>query len=292
MFITINNRFIINRRVGRGSFGDVYLGHDKDTHKIVALKLEHNSNKLMLEHEYNVYQQISHKGMKIPKIWWYGLEGEYRVIVMDFLGDSLDGLLKRCNNHFSLKTTIMIGIQIFDLLHHLHRCNFIHRDIKPENFLIGIGEERHFIYMIDYGLAKQFKDNRRFHMKMVTGKKLVGTARYASINSHNGIGISRRDDLESLIYLLIYCIRGNLPWQGLPGNTREEKYEAIKQSKMTTSNRSLTNGLPEELFFFLDHVKSLSFRDKPNYKYLRDLLVNIMKSNHFEMDYKYDWTTQ
>ena len=288
MEILVNNRYVINKQVARGSFGIVHMGYDKQTKQLVAIKLEPQSGKKMLEHEWHVYQQIISPSVKIPKVHWFGTEGEYRVMVMDYLGDSLEALFNRCGRRFSLKTTIQIGIQIFDLLHHLHRCNFIHRDLKPENFLIGIHHQRHYVYMIDYGLAKPYKRDR-VHMKQVEGKKLVGTARYASLNSHKGIEISRRDDLESLLYLMVYFVRGELPWQGLPGKTREQKYEAIKQSKLATSSRALTQGLPEQLYFFLEHVRSLAFKEKPNYTYLRSLLMEMLNHHHLRMDYKYDW---
>ena len=243
----------------------------------------------MLEHEYSVYSKVCNPVCNIPKIFWYGNEGEYRVMVMEYLGDSLEALLNRCGRKFSLKTTIMIGIQIFNLLEHLHRYNYIHRDLKPENFLIGINKKRHFIHMIDFGLCKRYKNERRQHMKKITGKKLVGTARYASINSHNGIELSRRDDLESFIYLLIYLRKGNLPWQGMPGRNREEKYESIRQRKIKTSTEALCQDMPKQIYYFLNHVKSLEFKEKPKYDYLRSLLIEIMTENNYKMDFQYDW---
>lgn len=288
--ILINNKYVINQKIGKGSFGDVHIGYHRDTREPVAIKLEHQSKKIMLEHENSVYHEICGIGnAHIPKIYWYGNEGEYRVMVMEALGDSLETLFNKCNRHFSLKTTVMIGLQIFDLLEHLHRCGFIHRDLKPENFLIGLRDNRHFIYMIDFGLTKRYKNQLNVHTKMITGKKLVGTARYASINSHNGIELSRRDDLESLIYLLVYFLKGSLPWQGLPGRTREEKYEIIKQRKVNTTTRALCVDMPSEFVYFLDHVRSLEFKEKPNYKYLRSLLVKLFDSNGLIMDYHYDW---
>ena len=161
----------------------------------------------------------------------------------------------------------------------MHSKCYLHRDIKPENFMIGINQNRNHVYMIDFGLAKRFKNNNNIHMCVKTGKKLVGTARYASINCHKGIEMARRDDLESFIYLLIYMLKGKLPWQGLPGRNREEKYEHIKQSKIATTTKALCSGCPIEFFYFLDHVKSLKFKEKPNYRYLRYLLLNIMKNN-------------
>jgi len=289
--ILINNRYSINKKVGKGSFGDVHLGYDKKTGNMVAIKLEYYQRRSTLDHEYKIYNEVCGKktNCHIPKIYWYGHEGDYRVMVMEFLGNSLESLLNTCGRKFSLKTTTMIGIQLLTLLQQLHTCNFIHRDLKPENFLIGINQQRFFIYMIDFGLCKRFKDNERRHMKLNTGKKLVGTARYASVNSHKGIELSRRDDLESLLYLLIYFRKGHLPWQGMPGNSREEKYERIKNKKIETTTGELCKDMPKQFEHFFDHVKSLKFKEKPNYKYLFSLLVSVMEENNYRMDYRYDW---
>lgn len=286
--ILVGGKYVISQKVGKGSFGDVHLGFNRETREPVALKLEHQSKKVMLEHENNVYQAIR-PGAHIPKIYWYGTEGEFRVMVMEYLGDSLEALFNKCNRCFTLKTTLMIGLQIFDLLEHIHRCGYVHRDLKPENFLIGTAANRQYIYMIDFGLTKRYKNEQNVHTKMSTGKKLVGTARYASINSHNGIELSRRDDLESLLYLMVYFMKGCLPWQGLPGRTREEKYEIIKQRKISTTPRALCANMPIEFVYFLDHVRSLEFKEKPNYKYLRSLLTTLFDSNSYHMDYLYDW---
>lgn len=288
--ILINNRYSIKKKIGKGSFGEVHMGIDKITGLPVAIKLEHQTNKPMLQHEYAVYQQIRSPTGRIPKVFWFGKEGEYRVMVLEYLGDSVESLFNHCGRKFSLKTTLQIGIQIFDLLEHLHRHNFIHRDLKPENFLIGTGNNRNYIYMIDFGLAKRFKNNNKVHMNISSGKKLVGTARYASVNSHNGIELSRRDDMESLVYLMIYFLKGILPWQGLPGNTREEKYEAIKQHKNHMNIATLCTGVPEEFYHFLTHVRSLDFKEKPNYSYLRTLLFNISRKHQIKLDYHYDWS--
>ena len=118
--------------------------------------------------------------------------------------------------------------------------HFIHRDIKPDNFLIGYqGKKQGLCYVIDFGLAKRFRDPKTgHHIPWKDGKQLTGTARYASLNTHLGYGTKtcerrtisftcaeqgRRDDIEGLGHVLLYFLRGSLPWQGLPAKNKKEK---------------------------------------------------------------------
>jgi len=210
---------------------------------------------------------------------------------MKYLGNSLEYMLHTyCGGKFSLKTTLMVSLQILDSLTRLHSCGYIHRDIKPDNFLVGIGPERNHIYLIDFGLTKRYKNADRVHIREATGKKLVGTARYASINSHNCLELSRRDDLESLGYLMVYFLKGKLPWQGIPAPTKEEKYQKIGEAKAACELQRLCEGLPIEIYNFLSHVRALGFKEKPDYHYLRSLIVTLFcKKMCYEYDYHYDW---
>jgi serine/threonine protein kinase len=139
----------------------------------------------------------------------------------------------------------------------MHAKNFVHRDIKPDNFLVGTGKNSDRVYLIDYGLAKKYRDPRTgLHMPFKDNKSLTGTARYASINTHLGIGKvlcnniifslepSRRDDLEAIGYVLMYFLRGTLPWQGVKASTKKEKYEKIMEKKIATPIETLCNGYP------------------------------------------------
>ncbi len=149
----------------------------------------------------------------IPNVHYYGAEGDYNVMVLDILGPSLEDLFEYCKRKFSIKTMLMIGDQLVQRMEYMHSKSFLHRDIKPDNFLIGLGKKQHIVYAIDFGLAKRFKDSRTgAHIPYRDGKSLTGTARYASANTHMGVEQSRRDDLESVGFVLVYFIKGKLPW--------------------------------------------------------------------------------
>jgi casein kinase 1 len=294
----INSRYTLDKKIGYGSFGEVYIGYDKQEGNLVGIKLEDAEKKHILKHEYEVYQDIIAVGKMscIPRIYWYGVLPDARkALVMQFLGNSLEYLFsKKCRGSFSVKTTLMIGIQALKLLHDLHECNYIHRDIKPDNFLTGLSsdEEDSNLYLIDFGLAKRYKSQERVHLKQTTGKSIVGTARYSSINSHLGIELSRRDDLESLGYMLVYFIKGKLPWQGIPADNKHDKYARIGKMKQECQLTELCSGIPSVFSDFLSYVRSLEFKEKPNYKYLHDIMSKAFVQQGFEWDGSYDWTRE
>ena len=184
-------------------------------------------------------------------------------MIFELLGPSLEELFKYCKNRFSLKTTIMIAIQALARIKTVQENHLIHRDIKPDNFLIGM-EKAHRIYMIDFGLTKRFRDPKSGqHIPWKEGKNLTGTARYASLNTHMGYEQSRRDDLESLAYVLIYFLQGMLPWQGLPAKNKKEKYKKIKDKKSAIEIDELCESLPRCFSRYLNYCRCLKFEDKP-----------------------------
>ena len=166
----------------------------------------------------------------------------------------------------------------------------MHRGVKPDNFLIGIGKKQHFVYVIDFGLAKRFRDPKTGeHIPYRDGKNLTGTARYASVNTHLGIEQSRRDDHESLGLVLIYFNKGQLPWQGLPARTKKEKYEKIRDKKLSTSIETLTKGMPEEFNTYLNYCRSMKFEEKPDIAYLRKLFKDLFYRMGYDYDFVFDW---
>lgn len=232
--------------------------------------------------------------MGIPAIHWFGVEGDYNIMVIDLLGQSLEDLFTLCKRKFSLKTVLMVADQVLQRLEFLHNNHFIHRDMKPDNFLVGISAKKtqHIIYIIDFGLSKRYRDPKTGeHIPYKDGKQLTGTARYASVNTHLGIEQSRRDDLEAIGYMLLYFLKGSLPWQGLNGRNKDDKYNRIKDKKVATTVEQLTAGVPEEAVFtdYLMYCRNLRFDEKPDYQYCRKLFKDAMHRNGFEYDYMYDW---
>jgi serine/threonine protein kinase len=183
-----------------------------------------------------------------PKFYWFGRFGACYALVMQLLGPNLEDLLNVCKRHFSLKTVALVGKQLLQLLECFHAKNFVHRDLKPDNFVVGTGSSKDQIYLIDFGLSMRYRDPKsKVHIPYRNNRSLTGTARYASVNTHLGSEQSRRDDIESLDYILIYFLKGALPWQGIRGFSREEKYDKIMDCKMTTSVDTLCRKIPRTL---------------------------------------------
>ncbi len=220
----------------------------------------------------------------------YGYNSQYNILIMELLGPSLENLFQKLNKKFSIKTTCMLGIQMIDRIEYIHSRKILHRDIKPDNFVIGRGKNSHIVYILDFGLSKKYWSSRQNkHISFCRNKKLTGTARYASINALSGCEQGRRDDLESIGYIIMYFVRGSLPWQGLKVNKKEDRYKKICDKKKATSAKELCSGYPKEFETFVNYTRNLKFMEIPDYEYLRNLLKTIIKNEHKEIDFYYDW---
>lgn len=172
----------------------------------------------------------------------------------------------------------------------MHSKMLLHRDIKPENFLMGIGKKQLLIYVIDFGLSRQYRDPKTgSHVAYRDGRSLVGTVRYASANTQLGVEQSRRDDVEALGYVLAYFLRGSLPWQGIKAATKDEKYRAILELKTSISPETLCKDYPEEFCRYLAYCQKLSFEEKPDYGQLRKMFKDLYVRKGYAYDYAYDW---
>ncbi|XP_052765085.1 casein kinase I-like isoform X5 [Mya arenaria] len=290
MELRVGNKYRLGRKIGSGSFGDIYLGTDISNGEEVAIKLECVKTKHPQLHIESKIYRMMQGGVGIPTIKWCGAEGDYNVMVMELLGPSLEDLFNFCSRKFSLKTVLLLADQLISRIEYIHSKNFIHRDVKPDNFLMGLGKKGNLVYIIDFGLAKKYRDARTHqHIPYRENKNLTGTARYASINTHLGIEQSRRDDMESLGYIFMYFLRGSLPWQGLKAATKRQKYERISEKKMSTPIEELCKGFPSEFATYLNFCRSLRFDDKPDYSYLRQLFRNLFHRQGFTYDYVFDW---
>ncbi|KAL8547942.1 hypothetical protein ACS0TY_007298 [Phlomoides rotata] len=287
----VGAKFKLGRKIGCGSFGELFLGVNKQNGEEVAIKLESVKTKHpQLHYESKIYMLLQ-GGTGIPNLKWFGVEGEYNVMVIDLLGPSLEDLFNYCNRKFSLKTVLMLADQLINRVEYMHSRGFLHRDIKPDNFLMGLGRKANQVYIIDFGLAKKYRDLQTHkHIPYRENKNLTGTARYASVNTHLGVEQSRRDDLESLGFVLMYFLRGSLPWQGLKAGTKKQKYDKISEKKMMTPIEVLCKLYPSEFISYFHYCRSLRFEDKPDYSYLKRLFRDLFIREGYQFDYVFDWT--
>ncbi|KAF8365164.1 hypothetical protein HHK36_032829 [Tetracentron sinense] len=268
----IGGKFKLRRKIANGSFCEICLGVNVESGEEVAVKLESVESKHpQLRHESKLYRLLQ-GGTGIPHLKWFGVEGGYNAMVIDLLGPSLEDLFYYCSRKFTLKTVLMLADQL--------------------------------VYFIDYGLAKKYKDKTHKHIQyrrsFLSGKtglslaRLGGLAMPALTLTLELFALlaeqSRRDDLESLGYVLMYFLRGSLPWQGLKAGTKKQKYNKISEKKMLTPIEVLCKSYPSEFISYFHHCRSLQFDDKPDYSYLKRLFQDLFIREGYQFDYVFDWT--
>ena len=282
-------KYRIIKRIGCGSFGNVYKGVNIIDQKNVAIKVEKKDDgyNLLQKESYYLYNL---RGIGVPELISYGYSGKYNVLVQTLLGESLGKIFFKNNNHFHLKDICMFTIQILHRIEFVHSKYLIHRDIKPENFLIGSPDE-YLIYIIDFGLSKKYKSSRtNKHIQFQLTKKFTGTARYASINAVRGAEQSRRDDLEAIGYMLMFFFNGGkLPWQGVSCKEKAQKYAKIYNMKKNLNYEEFCKNMPREIIVYMMYCRELPFEKEPNYEYLRNLFENVLQKNCMKNDLKFSW---
>ncbi|OHT01006.1 Casein kinase I isoform delta-like protein [Tritrichomonas foetus] len=285
----IGGCFIIQKKIGSGSFGQIYVCKDSRNNKNYAMKIESLTSKFrQLAYEAYIYK-ILNGFPNVPHLHLYKSEKEQNILIVDLLGKSLESIISTYKK-ISLKTVIMLFEPMINSIQYLHQRNFIHRDIKPDNFVVGLGSKQSQLYLIDFGLAKRFRDPLTLqHMEFSDGKKLTGTARYASVNVLSGIEPTRRDDLESLGYVLIYLLNGDLPWTGLSVTNSKDKYAKIRECKKNISLEELCYGLPIEFLEYFKAIRSLKYDEEPKYNEYRSLFRNLLINLGYSYDSDYEW---
>ena len=286
----IFGKYQIIKLIWKGPFSSVYIGKYLTEKKYVAIKIQNkNANLSQLEKE--AYYQYLLKGPGIPKVLSFGRCGNNHILVETLLGKTLKQLFDLNKNPQSkMKDMCMAAIQIMDRIKFIHSKNIIHQDIKPENFLVG-NPNTSLIYIVDFGLSKKYRSSRtNKHIKFAKNKPFNGTFNFASINSMKGIEMTRRDDLESIGYMLIYLIKGKLPWSEYLNKELGERFEIIFNIKRNISNEVLCKDLPSEMCEYMNNVKALKFDEEPNYNELKKLFISILDNMNEKYDLKFSWS--
>ena len=284
-----NYTIMVNRQLGKGGFGQIYLGRHIRENTPIAIKVEESSNRSHLHLEFEILKDIQ-GGIGIPRVMKYRQGHNHNYLIMELLGKSIEKLFSDNDKHFSLKTIFQIGYQMIERIQYVHYKGYIHRDIKPGNFVIGRGEKNKIIYIIDFGLSKRYIDlETNKHIPYKEGKGLTGTARYVSLFTHYGIEQARRDDIESIAYNLIYFAKGKLPWQGVKTKNKKEKHKKIMESKLANTPEILCYNLPEEFIKLLKYARKLEFEDEPDYKTIKLMFKNYIIKKGEIMNMEFDW---
>eukprot|EP00930_Biecheleria_cincta_P018822 TRINITY_DN14536_c0_g1_i1.p1 TRINITY_DN14536_c0_g1~~TRINITY_DN14536_c0_g1_i1.p1 ORF type:complete len:372 (-),score=73.23 TRINITY_DN14536_c0_g1_i1:440-1471(-) len=284
-------KFEIDKKLGAGCFGEVWRGRDTGTKEPVAIKFEDSQGHAQqLEHEASMLRLLAKapKPQGFAELLWFGVEGRFSCLVMEMLGKSLEERVQSSpDKKFNAQTATLVAEQVLRRIEYLHSKGIVHRDIKPENWMFGIKSNIHHLYLIDFGLSKRYFETK--HVQKRQSLSLTGTARYASIYAHRGVEQSRRDDLEAIGHMLMYFLRGHLPWSGLDAKTQEEKYRKIREKKEQTPLDDLCEGFPECFKTYLAYARGLEFTQRPDYNYLRKLFTDTRAEIGPAEDHGFQW---
>ena len=280
------------KKIGEGCFGNIYSVIRLKDKSVFAMKTEKiNTKEKMLESEAYILYNLQ-KGLGIPKLITYGRNKNYNILIETLLGKSLENIFIKRQLKCNIVDVCAVGIQIIDRLEWIHSNNIIYRDIKPENFLVGINDPN-VIYVIDFGLCKKYRSSKTGkHILPKADSKFCGNLKFSSSNTTRGKESSRRDDIISLGYMLIYLIKKGLPWDYIyKGNKlTNPKYIELVFLKDTNAYGKLFNGLPSEFKEFIQYAENLKFDQDPNYSYLRSILNKIIVINNFSYEkYHFSW---
>lgn len=255
----IANKYQLEQKLGNGAFGSIYQGSNVRTREKVAIKMEPtNSEQKSLKNETRVYQYLN--GCRgIPNIRWFGTDSNATYMVIDLLGPSLTQMIKNEQENLSLVSIAKIAVQMIDILEGIHDKGMIHRDLKPDNFLVHPTKGIDQIYLIDFGVCKTYlQSDTNEHIEMRKTNAMIGTPNFASVNAHHLLELSRRDDLESFVYTLLFLYFGNLPW------TFISREEMVKQKTELVENQN--QEIPPIFVQILKCIRNMEFKQRPFYE--------------------------
>ena len=278
-------------QISKGNYSLIYSGINIETNESVAIKLESRNikeeNQLLPNEIFYLYKLRHSPG--IVRIITTGRTKKYNILIEPLLGSTLYSLYLDHNKNFTLKDICLISIECITRLESVHNKGIIHCDIKPENFSIGLKDKR-IIYLIDFGLSKKYRSDRtKRHIQFNITKTMCGTARYASMNALSGLQLSRRDDLESLSYMILYFLLKKLPWQGITAKNLEKRYKKIYDKKAELEKWDKFKELPTQIQNFVKYCRSLGFSQDPDYKLMKSYFYDLMNINNFYDDKNFSW---
>ena len=274
----ISNKYNLIEKISEGSFGSVFKAENIRTKENVAIKFEIKMDNIKsLKNEAKIYQYLG-KINGFPQIKMFGTMDKLNYLVIDLLGKSLSNTIFYFNK-LSLKTTLLIGIQIINRIKVLHENQLLHRDVKPSNFLFGLEKDINKLYLVDFGFSKRYIYNGN-HIQERELTKIVGSPNFVSLNIHNHIEPSRRDDLESCIYIMLTMLFGKLVW--FDKSNLNDIYKLKEQI-------ILSEEVPHYIKIVLKYVRNLKFDETPDYNYIINVIIETFKHNLFENDDKFEW---
>lgn len=274
----ISNKYNLIEKISEGSFGSVFKAENIRTKENVAIKFEIKMDNIKsLKNEAKIYQYLG-KINGFPQIKMFGTMDKLNYLVIDLLGKSLSNTILYFNK-LSLKTTLIIGVQMINRIKVLHENQLLHRDIKPSNFLFGLEKDINKLYLVDFGFSKRYIYNGT-HIQEKKLTKIVGSLNFVSLNIHNYIEPSRRDDLESCIYIMLTMLLGKLVW--FDKSNLNDIYKLKEQI-------ILLEEVPSFIKILLNYVRKMKFDETPDYNYIINIIIETFKTNLFENDDKFEW---
>ncbi|KZT36058.1 casein kinase I delta [Sistotremastrum suecicum HHB10207 ss-3] len=281
-------------RIGVGSFGEVWSAVHLRSGALVAIKFEiakesePSAGRQALPYEHAIYRMLR-GGIGIPRVHWFGREEMTNIMVLDVLGPTLEELRFFCRGRLTLKTVLMLADQLISIIEFIHSRGIVIRDVKPENMAMGLKRSSHIVHIFDFGMARSYKTATGEHIPFQDDLRPIGAPRYINQASFLGHELGRKDDLESLGFVLVWLYTGSLPWKGAKAQSIPAKLQLIGEMKATERLPDICKDCPDEFLTYLQYCRGLGFADKPDYDMLRGLFRGIMERESWKYDSVFDW---